>query len=74
MANSRTLATADAVSFTEALAGIPSELGVNTQAHQTKIEQRKLEITINPNALLVQILSAVQQLNPSTAHFTIQKL
>ena len=71
MANSRTLATADTVSFMEALAGILSELGVNTQAHENKIDQKKLEITINPNALLVQILSAVQQLSSSTAHSTI---
>ena len=55
----------------EALAGILSELGVNTQAHENKIDQKKLEITINPNALLVQILSAVQQLSSSTAHSTI---
>ena len=71
MANSRTLATADTVSFMEALAGILSQLGVNTQAHQNKIDRKKLEITSNPNALLVQILSAVQQLSSSTAHSTI---
>jgi hypothetical protein len=40
MANSRTLATADTVSFMDALACILSELGVNTQAHQTKIDKK----------------------------------